>query len=55
MSEPEGVSREELFALLAAKDARIDALPVQVDEYAGGGRGSSNFRTLDACGRALSL
>jgi len=32
VSEPEGVSREELFALLAAKDARIDALLVQVGE-----------------------
>jgi transposase len=32
VSEPEGVSREELFAMLAAKDARIDALLVQVGE-----------------------
>ena len=32
VSKPEGVSREELFALLAAKDARIDALLVQVGE-----------------------
>lgn len=32
VSEPEGVSREELFAMLAAKDARIDALVVQVGE-----------------------
>jgi transposase len=32
VSEPEGVSREELFAMLAAKDARIDALLVQVAE-----------------------
>jgi transposase len=29
---PEGLSREELLALLAAKDARIDALLVQVGE-----------------------
>jgi len=30
--ESEGVSREELLAILAAKDARIDALLVQVGE-----------------------
>ncbi|MFN0280738.1 MAG: DUF6444 domain-containing protein [Kineosporiaceae bacterium] len=32
MSEFEGVSREELLAILAAKDARIDALLEQVGE-----------------------
>ena len=32
VSESEGLSREELLALLAAKDARIDALLVQVGE-----------------------
>jgi transposase len=32
VSEPGGVSREELLAMLAAKDARIDALLVQVGE-----------------------
>ena len=32
VSEGSGVSREEFLALLAAKDARIDALLVQVGE-----------------------
>ena len=32
VSEPEGMSREELFVLLAAKDERIDALLVMVGE-----------------------